>query len=72
MSKKINFLFLKSAPVKFSILAAGSAVFIGMPCPCCGGNSCAIGLMSAAATGAVVNGSCLFLLTLKKKFKTRH
>jgi predicted transporter len=58
---------LRSSTAKFGVLAAGSAVFIGMPCPCCGGTACAVGILSAAATGAAVNASGIVIKSLKEK-----
>lgn len=63
--------FSKSSAIKFGILAAGSTLFIGMPCPCCGGSSCALGLASSAATGIFINTSGFFLLSFRNKLKAK-
>lgn len=72
MAEKKIYGILKSSTAKFGILAAGSAVFIGMPCPCCGGNSCAMGLLSAAVTGTAVNVSGIFINSLRHKLTKKR
>lgn len=56
---------VKSLAVKSGILTAGSAVYIGMPCPCCGGTYCAAGIFSILTTAAAVSASGLLIKNLR-------